>query len=213
MGRTNWQARLARILLLLQLFCLPFLAQAAAYATEGSGKYKNEILWLTWGDVSNPYGKAGVNLVNGSQSSITWPVASGKDLQVTCTLTDPTAALQSYRPGAYGRDRLNYLYRIGDQLVTGVVNTANAAKVDFSVTCNAKMSGQDIALKGFVVADAESMSVGEYLQSEAEGDWYVVDRFSNPDSTGEYRVTKTAVGGGVNSIRMALLHKCRSQLR
>ena len=202
MGRTNWQIRLARIFILLQLLCLPFFSHAAAYATEGSGKFKNEILWLTWGDVSNPYGKAGVNLVNGSKSSITWPVASGKDLQVTCTLTNPTGTLQSYRPGSYGRDRLNYLYRVGDQLVTGVVNTANGAKVDFSVICNAKMSGQDIALKGFVVADAESMSVGEYLQSEAEGDWYVIDRFSNPDSTGEYQATKTAVGGGVNSIRM-----------
>lgn len=202
MGRSNWHLWLARMFVLLQLCCLPYVAQAAAYATEGEGKYKSDILWLTWGDVSNPLGKAGVKLPAGSQSTINWPVASGKNLQVTCTLQSPTGDLESYRTGSYAKDRLSYLYRVGNELVAGVVNSAGGATVNFDVTCSAKMAGQDIDLKGFVVADAESMSVGEYLQSEAEGDWYVIDRFSNPTPTGQYQVTKTALANGVNRIEM-----------
>jgi hypothetical protein len=49
MGRLNLFAWLGRIFLILQLLWLPQLANSAAYATSGDGKYKNEILWLTWG--------------------------------------------------------------------------------------------------------------------------------------------------------------------
>ncbi len=192
-----------RILVLLQLLWLPHAAMAAAYATDGEGKYKDQILWLTWGDESNPYGKAGQALGAGARSVANLPVTDGKNLQVTCTLQNPSGALRSYRPGAYGMDRLNYLYRVGTQLISGVANTVNGATVSFQVNCSANVDGAPVDLKGFVIADAESMGNNEYIQSEAEGDWFVIDRYQNQPARGQYVVTKSALGSGVNGLKVA----------
>lgn len=56
---------LARLFLVLQLLWVPQAAMAAAYAQAGSGKYKNEILWLTWGG-GTEYGTSGKAITNGN---------------------------------------------------------------------------------------------------------------------------------------------------
>lgn len=87
-GRTGrW---LAAGLLLLLSAMLPSLAWAAAYATGGSSPYRNTVLWLTWGGGTD-LGTHGVTLNNGDTSSISIPIASGIDLNVTCSW--PTSAV------------------------------------------------------------------------------------------------------------------------
>lgn len=209
MKRGNLLAWLARIWLALQFLWLPHLANAAAYAQDGIGKYKNEILWLTWGgDASQPNGVDGVNLGNGATSVANLPVANGVNLQVSCTLQNPTNPVTSYRPGNYTQgDRLDRLYRIGgtgrnNQLVSGIVNRDNGQTASFDVTCSSKIGSQNIDLRGFVIADAESMAVGEYIESEAQGDWRVIETYKDPNAPDGYRVTKAAASNQRTRIRI-----------
>lgn len=70
---------------------------AAAYATSGSGKYKNEILWLTWGGGVN--GTAGRSIKSGDKTEARIQVTTTDELHVTCTISDISSAngLKSYQ--------------------------------------------------------------------------------------------------------------------
>ncbi|CAH0216465.1 CshA/CshB family fibrillar adhesin-related protein [Stenotrophomonas lactitubi] len=126
-ARTDRPGRwLAAVLLLLLSAMLPSLAWAAAYATGGSSPYRNTVLWLTWGGGS-ALGTNGVTLSNGDTSSISIPVASSIDLNVTCSLANISGGglLQSYRPGNFSGDSLDDLYNVGgtggaNQLIAGI---------------------------------------------------------------------------------------------
>src|SRR5688500_15178217 len=59
-------------------------AHAANYANGGTGEYRNEILWLTWGGGGN--GTHDQALVNGSATSATIAVTPTRTLQVNCQL-------------------------------------------------------------------------------------------------------------------------------
>lgn len=211
MGRLRLLSWLARIVLALQMLWLPQAAMAAAYATGGDGHYKNEILWLTWGGGVN--GVHNQPLVNGSMSVANLPVADGQNLVVSCKLENPKAfsgtsnALKSYKPGDYGMDRLNYLYNIGgsanNKLITGIVNDVQGAGINFDVTCSAKIGNIDVDLQGFVIADAESMSAGEYIQSEALGEWYVLDRYRSTGAKGTYDVVKSSTSSKKSQIKIS----------
>lgn len=212
MGRLKLFNWLARILLALQMLWLPQAVLAAAYATGGSGKYKNEILWLTWGNPANPFGKNGVRLDVGASTSASLAVAQGVNLDVSCKITSISGgSLTSYTPGGWKGsggnqgDRLDVLYNIGgeggkNQLVSGIVSE-NAKNIDFGVECNSKVGGKDLNLRGFVIADAESMTANENIRSSAEGQWYLIDSLTNP-AAGEYRITRSNALTGNNSIQI-----------
>ena len=136
MGRLRLFNWLARILLAMQLVWLPQAVMAAAYATGGSGKYKNEILWLTWGDANNPLGKSGVTLKNGDTSMATIPVANGANLSVSCSIADiatpSNKPLKSYRPGDWRGDTLDDAYNVSgtegsNQLINGIVGDSGVS--------------------------------------------------------------------------------------
>ena len=93
MRRLNLISWLPRLLLALQMLWLPQAAMAAAYATDGAGKYKNEILWLTWGDASKPLGKKGVSVANGAKTGASIAVAQGQQLDVSCEMKSISGAL------------------------------------------------------------------------------------------------------------------------
>ena len=167
MGRLKLFDWLARILLALQLFWVPQAVMAAAYATGGTGKYKNEILWLTWGDASNPLGKGGVSLKNGDTSTASIPVANGATLAVSCSIgnisTPSGKPLKSYRPGDWRGDTLDDAYNVSgagssNQLINGIVGDSGISS--FTVNCSSMLNNRNIGLRGFVIADAESMAAG-----------------------------------------------------
>ncbi len=171
------------------VFCIglasPQTAQAAAYATGGTGQYRNEILWLTWGGGVN--GTPNQTLADGNTSTANITLATGIDLAVTCTLSNIAGnTLRSYRPGGFAGDPLDDLYNIGgtgtaSALISGVLVPTGAAAT-FSIACTATVAGQAYRIPGLVMADAESLSAGgtvaaptESLQATASGDWNLVE--------------------------------------
>ncbi|RMX05946.1 DUF11 domain-containing protein [Corticibacter populi] len=198
-------------LLLLTGFMAPTAAvNAAAYANGGSGAYRDEILWLTWG--GGTLGVHDQNLGNGSSSSATMAVAASLDLAVTCSLANAGTAsnsnnLKSYRPGTYALDSLDNLYYYGaggsgNQLISGIY-TANATK-SFRINCFATLGGAAYPIPGVVMADAESMAGNgtgdtmeaprEYVQATADGIWNIVEMYRNPGRT--YYARKSSSGSG-----------------
>lgn len=183
-------------------------AHAANYASGGSGQYRNEILWLTWGAGGN--GTHDQALVNGSATSATIPVTATQTLQLNCQLTNitggaaPGGGLRSYRQGNYSGDPLDDLYNIGgtgagNQLIAGINTATNGETKNMVVQCNATLGGQPYRIPGLVMADAESLEAGgtipapaEYLQGTADGVWNVVEMLRVVGRT--YYATKTNAG-------------------
>ncbi|MDZ5697437.1 CshA/CshB family fibrillar adhesin-related protein, partial [Chelativorans sp. M5D2P16] len=172
-------------------------AQAAAYATGGSGQYIDDVLWLTWG--GGDQGTHGQPLAVASTTSATLPVAGGINLVVTCSLQNLGGnPLTSYRPGDWSGDSLDNLYNIGgtdtaNQLISGIM-VANG-EATFTVSCNATLGGAPYPLKGLVMADAESIdgTGEEYVQATANGQWFAVEMLKNPGA-GEYWAQKSTDG-------------------
>lgn len=178
-------------------------AQAAAYATGGTGKYRNEILWLTWGGGVN--GTDGVALANGAQTTATLQVANGQQIQVTCTLSNLNGALSSYRSGDYSGDGLEDMYNIdgtggANNLVAGLA-TAMTSTASFDIDCSATRNGASYPIPGLVIADAESLEStldgngvpSEYIRGTAAGNWNVLEMFAGNGNS--YTATKTTNGG------------------
>lgn len=182
--------------------------QAASYASGGSGQYRNEVLWLTWGGGTN--GTHDVALANGATTSATLEVVPGVQLAVTCALSDRAGtAIQSYRPGTWSGDALDDLYNIGgtgsaNQLVSGVYTRTGTAT--YRVTCNATLGGVPYRIPGVVMADAESLntngtvaSPSEFLRATALGSWSIVEM--NRVAGRNYWARKTDLSGGRQSIQ------------
>lgn len=217
MSRLKFFDWLARIFLALQLLWLPQLAMAAAYATGGTGKYKNEILWLTWG--GGELGTPNVQLAQGATTSASYRVADGQWLEVRCTLNNktPTVPLKSYAPGQWRNDRLGALYRVGDydpsrsyndysnpgsataptqnpnKLVNAIMVEGKTAQ--FDVSCISSLGGRPLMQRGFVIADAEAMSGSEYLQGTGVGSWYLIDKHLDAGTTASSYQVASATSG------------------
>lgn len=125
----------------------------AAYATGGLGKYKEEILWLTWGATKdnqkvNPYGIPNINLKEGDTSSAEIKLGENKfvciQVKILSSATDevkPTnVIIKSYRPGNYEAkaqgDYLDEIYNIGgtytnNKLIAGISATNSEPLIKF----------------------------------------------------------------------------------
>lgn len=181
---------------------------AAAYATGGSGKYKNEILWLTWGDNNNPWGAKGKALSNASISKASIQVANGVNIEVQCKLQNISGSLESYAPGGFGGDVFDDAYNIGgvganNQLVAGIMTRQQTSS--FQVSCSSDFVGgtsrSPLALRGFAIADAEAMATApgrEYIVGAAKGSWHVIERFGG--SADPYYVQKSSTQLGTPAI-------------
>ncbi|HEY4529147.1 MAG TPA: CshA/CshB family fibrillar adhesin-related protein [Luteimonas sp.] len=182
--------------------------QAANYASGGTGQYRNEVLWLTWGGGTN--GTHDVGLANGSSTSASLQVVPGVQLAVTCALGNRSGtAIKSYRPGTWSGDALDDLYNIAgtgsaNQLVTGIYTSQGVA--NYRVTCNATLGGVPYRIPGVVMADAESLngngtvaSPAEFLRATAPGTWNIVEM--NRVSGRNYYARKQNLGDGRQQIQ------------
>lgn len=180
------------------------------YATGGSSPYRDQVLWVTWGDGVN--GTHGQLLENGDTSTATIQIADGQELEIEFTISNINNNggddLLSYAPGNWSGDILDDLYNIGgtgsaNQLVNGI--SRNSGVSGFTITANATLNGQPYAIDGFVMADAESVNTtDEYLQGTAEGTWHVVEMVQNPNPSGSsntYIATKTNNVDGTQTIQ------------
>jgi len=190
----------------------------SAYATGGTGLYKKEILWLTWGgkNQNNLYGTDNVNLTTGSKSYASIPLGNNKYLCVEATIEKIAQNnIKSYKPGNYAGDSMDDWYNIGgtntnNKLIAGIVNSISGEQVHFRIKCKATISGMPVRLKGIVVADAESMSGTEYIRAKADGNWNVLEVKKNLTAGGNYYVRKDTgknliqFGGGNDRTTAAL---------
>ena len=199
--------------------CYPDKVVTAAYATHGSGKYKDKILWLTWGSTNqstDPYGKNAVILGKGAKSYASVPLGAGSYLCVEAEIIEKDdAVIGSYLPGMYTGDSKDDLYRIeyptgtpesqipkitenkitytvNNRLVSGIKNNADGAKPKFKIRCKATINGIPVRIAGMVLADAESLSTSEWIKVTAVGDWNVVEVIKNV-SQSKYDVLKSHI--------------------
>lgn len=191
---------------------------AAVYATGGAGKYKDLVLWMTWGNTqNNSPGLAGVTISENNGFNISnaaHPLPGGNTMNVSCQITtirrvsdNAMITLQSYRSGFYFFDGFNHLYNIGgtgvsgngtNTLISGLTNTVLGERTRFQVTCTANVNGVPINIPGLVVADAESMASLEYIRATAAGTWQVVEVRQNLGVTTPYNISKTNSGQTIN---------------
>jgi hypothetical protein len=186
--------------------CYPLQPKTAAFATQGTSPYKDDVLWLTWGSTlsniaANPYGQHNQSIVNGSGSYASVDLGGGKIMCIEAVVRDMGSGqtLRSYAPGNYGGDSLDDLYNIGgtggnNRLVSGMRNQNDGATTTFTLRCKATLNGQPIKLFGVVIADAESLASGENFSSTAYGIWDIVELRKNIGA-GSYNVRKNNLNG------------------
>ncbi|MDU0348891.1 CshA/CshB family fibrillar adhesin-related protein [Actinomyces sp. MRS3W] len=132
--------------------------------------------------------------------------------------------LKAYTPGDWAGDVLDDLYNVGgtghwntgngapgafpeqyandNQMVIGLRNTTDHARLSFDFSCTATLNGQEVPLQGLVFADAEASSTSsgagpdnqaEWIQAAPASNasnvtWYALDRLRNGCST-DVRIT------------------------
>lgn len=165
------------VLTLADTVMLPAPAEATQ-ATGGTGKYRNMVQWVRWGDAGQQI--AGTTRTVRERSTI-----AGQTLETTCTISgvSPTGALESYRPGTWQGDGFDNLYNIGgqggaNQLVVGLSNRTQGRVVDFDFTCSATLGGEPFELAGLVMADAEASGASEYIGATigSGATWRIIER-------------------------------------
>ncbi|MBO9664655.1 CshA/CshB family fibrillar adhesin-related protein [Dokdonella sp.] len=178
----------AGTLIALALMPSPALAQ---YATGGSGLYRGNIVWFSWGSNGQAIPAAGTTVTNNYS-------IAGRPLSVQCSIGSISGAIYSYRPGQFSGDGLDDLYNIGggggaNALIIGVATSAQLATFNF--TCSATLDGQPFALGGLVFADAETNGSNEYIRATipAGSTLRAIERY-RAGCTGRYQVTADAAG-------------------
>jgi uncharacterized repeat protein (TIGR01451 family) len=152
---------------------------SAQYATGGSGRFLNNILWLS-------FGSEGAAVPPGTPVTNRFQV-SGQELAVTCVISNFSPAqgrVVVSSPGSWQGDGFDELYNIGG---TGASNRLDAglsvsgATVAFDTSCSATLGGSPFELAGLVFADAEQSAVPEYVQAtipDSGGRLFrIIDRF------------------------------------
>ena len=177
--------------------CYSDLITTATYAQGGTGAYKNEIIWLTWGgkDAENPFGKPNQELQSGAKSYASIFLGEGKYLCLEAELIKiGNAVLESYRPGDYPGDSMDDWYNIGgndanNKLICGIINREQGARTHFKVRIKSSINGNPVRLRGLIVGDAESTDPYEYIRCKADGVWSILDVKKNT-SRGAYQIRK-----------------------
>lgn len=168
----------------------------ARYATHGTGAYLGSIDWFEWGAHMEKIPPAGLTKTN------TRTVA-GRTLATTCTISDiddrasgAFNKLSAYRPGSWGGDGLDDMYRIGqpgglNELVSGL--WIGGGPVLFDLACSVTLDGAAVPLAGLVMADAEQSITNEYVQATIPpgADWRIIDRGRTAGCTNDTAVTRT----------------------
>ena len=179
--------------------CYPDKIVTAAYATGGSSVNKDKVLWLTWGSdnqIVYPYGKHNVGIGVGAKSYASIKLSDEKYLCIEATIISITdGAVSSYAPGNYSGDSLDDLYNIGgtggnNKLVSGIRNSSNGKSSTLRINCKATINGEPIRLAGLVLADAESLASGEYINAKAKGSWHLVELKQKVTNSNPYSVRK-----------------------
>ncbi|WP_316805657.1 CshA/CshB family fibrillar adhesin-related protein [Pedobacter nototheniae] len=186
--------------------CFPTQPKTAAFATGGTSKNKNQVLWLTWGSTlanvaTYPYGRYDQPLVNGSASYASIDVGGGRYLCVQAVISGLIGSdIKSYAPGNYSGDSMDDMYNIGgtgtnNKLINGIRNGTDGGLSTFTVTCTATLDGVPVKLGGMVIGDAESLAAREYFNATADGKWNIVELQKNL-SSGAYQIRKVNVTPG-----------------
>lgn len=160
----------------------------AAYATGGLGKYKEEILWLTWGATKdnqkdNPYGIPNINLKEGDTSSAEIKLGENKFVCIQVKILSSTkvndinsiVSIKSYRPGNYQDgakgDYLDEIYNIGgthtnNKLIAGISATGSEPLIKF--TGKAFISENIIDINGIKSVKETPIKIPGLIFADAE---------------------------------------------
>src|SRR5690554_5632888 len=216
--RTLWGALSALALATAGVIALPALpaqsavgdsgssSGAAVFATEGTGRYKDRIGWISWG-------AHGASLANGASVTNWHQTGPTERLEVTCALSAVSGSLRAYRSGDWVNDGLNRLYRRGEPNthVTGIGTVNQGDDRTFRISCSSRLATYSssaftgaptgttaVPLGGLVMADAESTNDTESSWAQpvpsGSGTWHLIDRYA-----GTCGATYRGVRGGTSN--------------
>src|SRR5690606_29589019 len=108
---------------------------AAVFATDGTGRFKDRIGWISWG-------AHGASLANGSTVTNWHQTGPTERLEVTCSLSRVTQSIRAYRPGDWENDGLPRLYRRGttNTHVTGIGTINQGDSRTFRIACTSRLA-------------------------------------------------------------------------
>lgn len=191
----------------------------AQFATGGSGLYRNDIIWFSWGT-------DGAAIGNGATRTISYTLA-GQVFIATCTITNiamqaGTGGVFAYRSGNFPGDGLDNLYNIGgvdtaNRLIAGIRTSNGPNRATFNIACSATLNAVPVTLNGLVFAEAETSISSELVELTTPGTLRLIDRYRSC-TTASTVATHTGTtysmsganntfctGGGANGGPMAVL--------
>nr|WP_275693447.1 CshA/CshB family fibrillar adhesin-related protein [Nocardioides sp. TF02-7] len=148
--------------------------------------------WFEWGGPREAIPAGGLTRTNERE-------VAGGTLRTTCTIGAVSGGdLIAYRPGNWGGDALDDLYRIGEpgnlnQLISGLANAVDGTTISFPLSCSATLGGAPVPLAGLVMADAEQSGGDEYVEATipAGAQWRMIDRLRTDGCISDTTVTRT----------------------
>ena len=175
----------------------------STFATHGSGKYKNEILWLNWGAI-NPTDTKGSSriLSNSDYTNAEIKINDNKFICLKTRILDVSKV---------SSDKINPIYSIMDESYTNAdnsmfhilrsTNDKNLSNIQFESfafirsreAIGKQYVDEPIKINGLIFADAESANSVEYFNLSAKGKWNIIEFINLTNSKYNYNVKKEDV--------------------
>ncbi|CED91917.1 CshA/CshB family fibrillar adhesin-related protein [Actinomyces succiniciruminis] len=124
------------------------------------------------------------------------------------------SGLKAYAPGDWAGDVLDDLYNVGgtgywttgrvgtfprdyannNQMVIGLRNTMDHARLSFNFSCTATLNGAEVPLQGLVFADAEASSTSSGVGEANQAEWIQAAPSSNASNVTWYALDRSRSG-------------------
>lgn len=157
----------------------------STFATKGSGKYKNEILWLNWGASSptsikgsskvlstSDYSNAEIKITNDKYFCVKTKII--KVSQVTSDVIDKAWSIMDETYTNEG-NTLYHILRSSNQGDYSEIELESHAFVLSRKSANDPFVNEPVRIKGLIIADAESANTNEYLTLTSKGKWDIIE--------------------------------------
>jgi len=190
--------KLLRIVFLCLLFCQIVNKATAQYAIGGAAgnTLVKSVYWLTWDSgatgstmISWPSGYNAYNIINGTY---VWQFSP--TVRITAVISNEVSSannMQTYTPGEYSDDGLNYMYSGNNQAAPNSRGVANSGLMvvgglvsfNISISVSILVNGVYVPVNypGMVIGDAESISSREFISGSTPNPiaWQLLNKHSS----------------------------------
>lgn len=177
-------------------------AVTSFYATTGTGKYKNDILWFNWGATdANATNGLAKTLVKGDYSNAEIKISDDKYICVETVVTNAenifsakidqtwSAMDESYSVPGHDRYQILVTSNGGESAIT----LESRAFIYARNTSNSPFISTPFRLKGLILVDSESAASNEYITLTSNGEWNIIELLNESNKNRDYKIKKENV--------------------